>query len=332
MTRAAAISKDDEALPKTGRPAKASPADKPAKATNAAAAVEALLERISVEFNGLSRQLKLIARYVEQHRGHLGLEKIQDVAARSGVQPSAVVRFAKHFGFTGYTELQKVFRDGISQQIAPSHNYQARIRDVIDHAQGRLSSADIASEFMGGAIEGLRELQRGVHDSALDDAVELLAHAPSIWVAGARRSFPAASYLTYALQHADRPIHLVTGVGAMHEGQLRGLREGDVMIAISYAPYAEETRLATRLAIERGAKLLAITDSRMSPLVAEAAVTLLVSESTTFGFRSLTNTMALAQSLFIALAYRLELDVPVAAPSPSSAPALNGRPPRSTSR
>ena len=129
------------------------------------------------------------------------------------MQPSAVVRFAKHFGFSGYTELQKIFRDGISQQIAPSHNYQARIRDVIDHAQGRLSSADIASEFMGGAIAGMRELQRGVHDSALDDAVELLAHAPSIWVAGARRSFPAASYLTYALQHADRPIHLVTGVG-----------------------------------------------------------------------------------------------------------------------
>ena len=281
----------------------------PPPSAPASGAVDALLERISAEFNDLSRQLKLIARYVEQHRGHLGLEKIQDVAARSGVQPSAVVRFAKHFGFSGYTELQKIFRDGISQQIAPSHNYQARIRDVIDHAEGRLSSADIASEFMGGAIAGLRELQRAVHDSALDDAVELLAHAPSIWVAGARRSFPAASYLTYALQHADRPIHLVTGVGAMHEGQLRGLREGDVMIAISYAPYAEETRLACELATGRGAKLLAITDSRMSPLAAAAAVTLLVSESTTFGFRSLTNTMALAQSLFIALAYRLELDV-----------------------
>ena len=56
-------------------------------------AVDALLERISAEFGSLSRQLKLIARYVEQHRDHLGLDKIQDVAARSGVQPSAVVRF-----------------------------------------------------------------------------------------------------------------------------------------------------------------------------------------------------------------------------------------------
>jgi DNA-binding MurR/RpiR family transcriptional regulator len=289
--------------------------------------VDALVERIGAEFNDLSRQLKAIARYVEQHRDHLGLEKIQDVAARAGVQPSAVVRFAKHFGYSGWTELQKVFREGLSQRLATSHNYQARIRDVIEHAQDRLSSADIACEFIGGAIEGMRELQRGVRGPALDEAVDLLAQAPSIWVAGARRSFPAASYLTYALQHADKPVHHVTGLGAMHDGQLRGLREGDVMVAISYAPYAEETLQAAQIALARGARLIAITDSRMSPLGNDAAVTLVVHESSTFGFRSLTNTMALAQSLFIALAYRLELDVPPAASgtvAPSARPAAIG--------
>jgi len=83
------------------------------------------------------------------------------------------------------------------------------------------------------------------------------------------------------------------------------------MVAISYATYADKTLLAARLACDRDAKLIALTDSRMSPLAADAAVTLLVSESSTFGFRSLTNTMALVQSLFIALAYRLELDMPV---------------------
>jgi DNA-binding MurR/RpiR family transcriptional regulator len=56
-----------------------------------------------------------------------------------------------------------------------------------------------------------------------------------------------------------------------------------------------------------GCRLLAITDSQMSPLAAMSAVTLVVHESSTFGFRSLTNTMCLAQSLFIALAYRTEL-------------------------
>jgi DNA-binding MurR/RpiR family transcriptional regulator len=272
------------------------------------AAVETLLARIGADFPQLSRQLKLIATYVEQRRDHLGLEKIQDVAGRCGVQPSAVVRFAKHFGFSGYSELQKVFRDGLAQQLAPSRSYQARIREVIEQGSGRLSSADIAAEFIGGAIAGLQELQRDLHGSTLGDAVELLAQAPAFWVAGARRSFPVATYLAYALQHTDKPVHLVSGVGAMHEGQLRSLRAGDVLIAISFAPYAAETVLATERAAARGARVIALTDSRMSPLAGPADATLLVQESATFGFRALTNAMALAQSLFIALAYRLELD------------------------
>ena len=45
----------------------------------------------------------------------------------------------------------------------------------------------------------------------------------------------------------------------------------------------------------------------MSPLAREAQSVLIVQDNSIFGFRSLTGTMGLAQSLFIALAYRLEL-------------------------
>lgn len=270
-------------------------------------ASERLLAAITDDFASLSRQLKLIAQYVEQHRDRIGLDRIQDVAERCGVQPSAVIRFAKRFGFSGYTEMQKIFRDGIEQQIAPSRNYQARIRSVINAAQGRLSSADIADEFIAGSIAGMQEFKRDLHSSAFDDAVALLAETPSVWVVGSRRSFAVATYLTYALQHTDKRVELLSGLGGMVEGQLRGLRAGDVMLVVSFAPYAEESLQCARLAASRGARLVSITDSQMSPLAALSAVTLVVHESTTFGFRSLTNTLCLAQSLFIALVYRTEL-------------------------
>ncbi|SIR07597.1 transcriptional regulator, RpiR family [Sphaerotilus natans] len=269
--------------------------------------VAAFLHRITAEYENLSRQLKLIARHVEAHRDHLGLEGIQDVAAQCGVQPSAVVRFAKHFGFSGFTEMQKLFRQGLSAQIAPSRNYSRRLRDVIESGSGSLSEAEIAHEFLRGSIAGMQELQQALDEEAFSRAVDLMVQADAIWIAGSRRSFPAAVYLDYALQHTDKRIGLVTALGSMHEGQMRSVRPGDVMIAISYAPYAEETVQVAQQAVERGARLIAITDSRMSPLAREATATLLVQDSATFGFRSLTATMGLAQSLFVALAFRLEL-------------------------
>jgi len=283
------------------------PTDRPALAPVPFTEAELLLAAIQRDFDSLSRQLKQIARYVEQHRDRIGLDRIQDVAHGSGVQPSAVIRFAKRFGFPGYTGMQKIFRDGIAQQIAPSRNYQERIRSVINAAKGQLGSADIADAFMVGSMAGLQELRRGLHAADFDAAVALLVDAPAVWVMGARRSFAVAAYLTYALQHTDKRVDMVSGLGGMFEGQMRGLRAGDVLLVVSFSPYAEESLQCARQAVVCGASVLAITDSRMSPLAAASTVALVVHESSTFGFRSLTNTMCLAQSLFIALAYRTEL-------------------------
>ncbi|MFZ4286121.1 MurR/RpiR family transcriptional regulator [Variovorax sp. HJSM1_2] len=297
--------------PSSARPAKPTERKRTAAAPKTklpeVSPAEQLLQSIREAFDSLSRQLKVIARYVEQHRDHIGLDRIQDVAERCGVQPSAVIRFAKHFGFSGYTEMQKIFRDGIAKQIAPNRDYQARIRSLIEAAQGQLSSADIAHEFIGGSIAGMQELQRDLHSTVFDEAVAMLVEAPTIWVAGSRRSFPVATYLVYALQHTDKRIELLSGLGGMSEGQLRGLGPDDVMVVVSFSPYAEESMQCAQAAVAAGARLIAITDSQMSPLADLSSATLVVPESATFGFRALTNTMCLAQSLFIALAYQTEL-------------------------
>jgi DNA-binding MurR/RpiR family transcriptional regulator len=269
--------------------------------------VEQLLQRLSAEYESLSGQLKKIGRYVEEHSDHIGLEGVQELAGHCGVQPSAVVRFAKHFGFSGFSEMQGLFRAGISRQIAPGRNYQARIREVIESGERRLTGAEIAHEFILGSQGAMQELQNQLDEAAFEAAVQQLVSTDSIWIAAARRSFSVAIYLDYALQHTDKRVNLVSGIGAMHMGQVRAVRPGDVMISISFAPYAEETVACVEAARERGAHIIAITDSRMGPMARLADTTLLVKDSATFGFRALTSTMALAQGLFIALAYQLEL-------------------------
>ncbi len=281
--------------------------------------VEQLIKHISSEYEALSKQLKVIARYVEQHRDHIGLDGIQEVASQCNVHPSAVVRFAKHFGYSGFTEMQAIFREGISRQLAPSRNYKTRIRDIIESGTGSLSSVEIANEYLAGSLAGMQELKSSMHAPTFKKAVDLLAESDSIWIAASRRSFPIAVYLDYALQHTDKRVGLVSSMGSMQLGQMRSVRKNDVLVAISFSPYAEETISVAKLAVERGAKLIAITDSRMSPLAKLAQVALIVQDNSTFGFRSLTSTMGLAQSLFIALAYTLELPYKSSAPEPKQA-------------
>ena len=269
---------------------------------------EALLQAIARDYDGLSRQLKLIASHVEQHRAQLSIQSVQEVAQHCGVQPSAVVRFAKHFGFEGYTALQRVFREQLAQQISPARSYQARIRQAMESGARDLSSADIALALVESSMAGMQELPASLKAQAFDDAVGLLAGAQTIWLMASRRSYPVSAYLAYALQHTDKRVQHITATGSMQDGQLRGLRTGDVMIAVSFAPYAEETVSVVRQAHAKGARIISIIDSSLSPLARLSACALQVHETSVFGFRALTNTMALAQGLFLALAYRLELD------------------------
>lgn len=290
-----------------------------ASTKNSNTSVDQFIARISTEYDTLSNQLKVIAKHVEQHRDHIGLEGIQQLATHCQVQPSAVVRFAKHFGFSGFSEMQAVFREGLTRQLAPSRNYRARIRDIIEAGSGSLSSVEIAREFLAGSQAGMHELEANLDETTFKKAVDMLRETDCIWIAASRRSFPVAVYLDYAFQHTDKRVCLMSGLGSMHQGQMRSVRQGDVMLAISFSPYAEETLAAVGLAVERGAELIAITDSRMSPLAKVAKAALLVQDNSTFGFRALTSTMGLAQSLFIALAYALELPYrPTTAQQPSA--------------
>lgn len=268
---------------------------------------EAFLADLRAQYPRLSRQLQAIARHVEHSGAHIALQGIQEVAQNVGVQPSAVVRFAKHFGFHGYTQLQTLFRAGAARQLAPQRDYQDRIRSLIGTGAAPLAGVRIAREVMEGGITSLRALQAGLDEAQFDAAVDLLSEAPALWLAAARRAFPVGAYLAYALQHTAKPVHWLHGLGGMQMGELRAMVPGDVIVAVSFDPYAGETLELVDAALERGARLLALTDSPLSPLAARACATLVAQDSATFGFRSLTGTLCLAQSLFIALAYRLEL-------------------------
>ena len=266
-----------------------------------------LMQRISEEYEGLSKQLKVIAKYIEEHRNTLVLERITDIAQACEVQPSAIVRFAQRFGFSGFSDMQALFRDSFAPVQSNVNNYQKRIRTVIASQDTPLSNTELTQSFLSACQQGLEELSQSLEPEAIDAAVELLHKAENIYVVGVRRMFPIASYVCYALQHTQKRVHLISGLGGMYHDQVRSIRENDLMIAISFQPYGRETRYCARVASQNKAKLLVISDSKMSPLARNASTVLTVKEGTAFAFRSMSSTISLCQALFIALSYRLEL-------------------------
>ncbi|MBA5979064.1 MurR/RpiR family transcriptional regulator [Pseudomonas sp. MD195_PC81_125] len=286
-------------LPANDEPALASP---PINA-------ERLLQLITDEYDTLPRQLKRIASYMSQQSERIMVDRISDIARECEVHPSAIVRFSQRFGFSGFSEMQALFRTAYTHKASPVHNYQQRIRSMIANQSQQASDGDLARECIDATRSGIERLGRELDDVAFEKAVDLIVNADNIYVVGVRRSFAVADYLVYNLQHTHKRIHLVSGLGGSYREQMRSVRSGDLVIAISFTPYAKETQHCLRYARQQQANTLILTDSHLSPLAKNANSLLLVNEGSALAFRSLSATLCLCQALFVAVAYRLELNV-----------------------
>src|SRR3546814_5566981 len=80
--------------------------------------------------------LQQIARYVLDEPSAVALETLAVLADRTGVQPSAIVRFAKSFGFDGATQMQRLFRDGLLSGNA-TLGYSERVREFTRAVDGK---------------------------------------------------------------------------------------------------------------------------------------------------------------------------------------------------
>jgi len=182
-------------------------------------------------------------------------------------------------------------------QFAAVARRPARIQhERLDDAQ------QVLAEFVEGNVMALQNLGAIVSRQQLADAVKLISQAQTVYVAGFRRSFPVAAYLAYSLHQVDKKAVFIDSLGGMARQQVHGIGKDDLLIAVSYHPYAAEAVHLIDAAVDARCKVLSISDSLVSPVAKPATHVLQVREAEVHKFRSLSASMCLAQSLVIAYA------------------------------
>ncbi|WHQ75702.1 MurR/RpiR family transcriptional regulator [Pantoea sp. Lij88] len=263
-----------------------------------------LQDDIRRRYETLSKRLKQVARYILDNSNSIAFDTVASIAQQADVPPSTLIRFANAFGFSGFNEMKQVFRQHLMEETV---NYTERARlfrqtSTDDSASAPESPAEILNVFTMVNSQALQQLAMQVNPEQLNKAVKLLNEAENIYVIGLRRSFSVASYLVYALRHLERRAFLIDGLGGMFTEQLSLVNPKDVVIAISYSPYAREAVEVVEMGAKRGAHQIAITDSQVSPLAAFSDVCFVVREAQVDGFRSQVASLCLAQTLAVSLA------------------------------
>lgn len=260
---------------------------------------QALRTLIAQRAEHLPKRLMQVAGYALENPDEIAFGTVASIAASAEVQPSALVRFSRALGYQGFSELQDVFRSRLRDRVL---NYDERLAQMRDHGISTSKSGLVLDGFLEAAEQSVSRFREKVDHDAIERAVEVLAGAETIYLIGLRRSFPIASYMSYAMGKLAIKNILVDGVAGMGAEQASFISLGDAVLSVSFTPYASETVALTVAAKARGASIVTITDSVFSPIASSTDVLLEVSEANFEGFRSMAATMALAMTLVVAVA------------------------------
>ena len=260
----------------------------------APATIEEFRERLAAISEGLPRRLRQCADHIAANIDRIAVSTVAELAAGADVPPSALMRFCQILGYSGFSEMQKLFRDAYSPGFP---DYSTRLQNLKQGGAGTPSA--LLGEFIEAGRLSLEALAKSADEAALAQAVALLSAADTIHVIGLRRAFPVASYLAYVFDKMSVPAMLHEGTGKLDHRH--ALRPGDAVLAITFAPYSEETIALAQDARARGLAVVALTDRITSPLARVGDAILTVPEVDFGAFRSLSATLALAIALAVAV-------------------------------
>lgn len=270
---------------------------------------EDLREAITRRHEELSGRLRQIARYAVDHPNDVALNTVSELADTIGVQPSSIVRFANAFGYDGFSDMQRVFRTQLVAQTSPG--YRARFKSGPAKKKSPGGSSDpvqVLQQEVTDNADALDELARTIEPRLLNQAIDFLANAQTIYIIAQGRSFPVAHYLAYALGRLELRAHLIDGVGGLTRIVGQMATTDDVLLAISFREYSPDVVGVVDEVAARNVPVISITDSPLSPIAPQAKVSFEIPSNQSRAFRSLVAPIALAQALVIALGHYLTAD------------------------
>ena len=255
---------------------------------------KSVLHTIQSQMNGFSKGQKRIAAYILENYDKAAFMTANKLGKTAQVSESTVVRFATELGYDGYPAMQKALQEIIRGKLTSIQRIQA--------SNDQMTDSDILGTVMQRDMNSIHTAIIQADRAEFNRVVDKLVHAEHIYLLGVRSSSFLAGYLNFYFHLIFKNVTLVQNfsAGEIFE-QMLHIGPGDVLVGISFPRYSKMTENAVHFACDRGADVIAITDSQMSPLYQLASASLLVRSDMISMVDSMAAPLSLLNALIVAV-------------------------------
>ncbi len=249
-----------------------------------------------------SKGQRRLAQYILESYDKAAFMTASRLGQAVGVSESTVVRFAVELGFDGYPSMQKAMQEMVVNRLTSVQRMEV--------TNDRIGDQDVVSMVLQADMDKLRRTGETLDRREFEAAVQSISSARRIYIMGVRSAATLANFLGYYLHSMFPDVRVVTasGTGEMFE-QIVGAGAQDVIVAFSFPRYSSTTAKGAQYARSTGAKVIGVTDSRLSPLGQNCDHVLLTKSDMVSLVDSLVAPLSVVNALIVALASRREKEI-----------------------
>jgi DNA-binding MurR/RpiR family transcriptional regulator len=224
-----------------------------------------VMTELQRNYADLTQSQKRIAEAIVENPEFVAFATVDKLSARLGIASSTIVRFAYRLGLDGYPELQERVRELVRSRFRGADEGAGDDNAVAHLGQGT------AAASLRHDLDNLRHTIADLDGATIEKAIGLLTAAPRVFFTGGLASKALADYAAHTLNRLRGNVRMLSTDDA--SADILEMTADDVLVVISFPPYASQTLQVLKAARSRDVTIVGITDSPISPL-GEVDVTL----------------------------------------------------------
>lgn len=233
----------------------------PRHATTPTVYASPVMRKLSQSLAELPPSLRKVADYILRHPLKAATLTIEEMAQATATSPAAVNRLAKALDLGGYSGMKAELVATLQQMVSPVDKLRNELAQRPGgefglHEQIQSASSNLATTASNNQAETFEAFVGSLIGAR---KVYVLGFGNSVYLAG----LAASTLVPFC---ADACAISMEGGNENAAYRLAAITDQDVLLAISLPRYSQDTLQLSRFAHERGATVLAITDSPASPL------------------------------------------------------------------
>jgi DNA-binding MurR/RpiR family transcriptional regulator len=201
----------------------------------------------------------------------VAMSNIVELGQKINLSSASITRLAKLLGYKGFQQFQLIFKQ--KSKITNSF-YSDGVNRLL--TQEKVSAKQLLKQQNEAVANNIEQSIELLDDDALAKATDLLVKKNRIHIFAYRHSAAIANILRYGLALLRPNVQMLVQEAHGVAIALGQLKKDDLLVVIGSSPYSNVTLKIASIAKKQQCQILAITDSKLSPLneLATAAITI----------------------------------------------------------